>query len=113
MKSNELKDKLTQKGFHEEKQDTGFLYTKTVKDIDLISYIEPGISISFTVVYRWSDNFVKGSYTIDNKELELRDLSMEDLFKSTLNDMPAYVGEKDIHEEVKQIVEHLFGEDKE
>ena len=50
MKIDQMKETLLNKGFDEEKLDTGFNFTKTIKNVQLICYIGPNINVSFITV---------------------------------------------------------------
>ncbi len=108
MKIDQLKETLLNKGFDEEKLDTGFNFTKTVKNVQLICYIEPNINVSFITVYSWDNNDVKGTYDLTMKELGRVEPSAISFFRKTLDNMPKFVGEKNIHTEVEEVISETF-----
>jgi len=107
MKIEQLEQTLASKGFKKENVDTGIEYSKISQHIALICYIEPGINVTLTSTYKWKDNDVKGVISLSIMELSRID-SLETLFKKTLNDMPEYVGEKNIHIEVRNTIVNTF-----
>jgi hypothetical protein len=109
MKVQELSQTLRDKGFSEEKQDTGFIYKKKEKHIELICYIEPGIDIDFITLYKWKNNDVKGQHTIPVNDFERSKDSVSTTFKKTLDNMPEYIGDTvNTHHEVRKMIEDIF-----
>ncbi len=113
MEVQQLRNALAVAGFAEEKLDTGYNYTKTVEHTEMICYIEPGIDIAFTTIYKWHSNEVKGTFIISLEELDRYKGSVPSLFKRTTADMPEYVGDKnnggtDIHHEIVNAIDGIF-----
>ncbi|MDR2954671.1 MAG: hypothetical protein LBV43_06290 [Prevotella sp.] len=109
MNIRELESFLKEKGFVEEKQDSGIIYKIEKDHVELICYIEPGIEVEFISRYRWKNNEVKGTHNISEDELlHVRD-SVKVLFKKTKNNLPQYIGEKtDTHNEVEKVIDRIF-----
>lgn len=108
MKLENLKETLLNKGFAEEKIDTGISYSKEINNIKLVCYIEPNIRISFISIYDWSNNEVKGTYDVLMTDLGKIKNSAFLLFMKTLKNMPEYVGEKDVHTQIKYAINNTF-----
>lgn len=109
MKTQELENYLKEKGFNEEKLDTGCNYTKTIGHIELTSYVEPDVEVEFVAVYRWKNNDVKGTYNVSMKQLQLDKESIASLFRKTKNNMPQRIGERvDTHEELENAIRATF-----
>lgn len=109
MKLEELQETLSNKGFEEEKQDTGIRYIKTSGNLDFICYIEPGIEIEFISIYNWNDNNVKGTFNLSVKEMNTYDRTVASLFMRTKNNIPEYIGEKiNVHSEINNAVNNIF-----
>jgi len=108
MKLENLKETLLDKGFMEEKVDTGIRYSKELNNVKLICYIEPNISISFISLYDWSNNEIKGTYDVPMERLGSIKSSAFLLFMKTLKNMPEFVGEKDVHTQVKYSINNAF-----
>lgn len=110
MKARQLQALLISNGFREERQDSGYNYTKTAGHIELECYIEPNIEIEFITFYKWKNNEIKGRYNISVKDLEKKDFTIKQLFLNTLQDIPKYVGDTvDVHSDVATVVNDLFG----
>ncbi|HCO66752.1 MAG TPA: hypothetical protein DIT04_03215 [Dysgonomonas sp.] len=112
MTSKQINDILLYKGFEEKKLDTGFNYTKKIEHIELVCYIEPDINVSFTTLYRWNDNEIKGAYDIPVKDLNMHGIDIDLLFKRAVKDMPRYIGTKesgvDVHAQVESVIDQIF-----
>lgn len=108
MDIHELKDWLKEKGFKEEKQDTGIKYTLSEQNVELICYIEPNIEIEFISLYKWHRNGVKGTHNISIGDFSRTKDSILTLWKKTKNNMPEHIGEEiNTHEEVDKVIEIL------
>ena len=114
MKTQDLKNLLLEKGFKEEKQDTGYNYTKIEGHVRLVCYIEPNIDIAFIATYHWNSNEIKGTYSISQKEMMFKDYKVSSLFKKTLDNMPQYIGDPktgiNVHTEVRNAINTNFQE---
>jgi len=111
MKSKELGLLLKEKGFKEEKLDSGINYSKRVGHVELICYIEPNVEIEFISIYRWDNNDLKGSYNISLLELDSNRDSVVTFFKKTKRDMPQYIGlTVNVHSEIDTAIENTFDE---
>lgn len=109
MKLQELESILIEKGFEEEKLDSGYNYTKKVGHILLICYVEPDIEVEFIAIYRWNNNDVKGTHNLSLNELDRSKDSVETLFRKTKNNMPQQIGNfTDTHREVEEALRDLF-----
>lgn len=109
MNIQDIKELLKEKGFKEEKQDTGVKYSFTDGDVELIAYIEPDIEIEFISLYRWQHNEVKGAQNISVSDLSRTKDSVATLFKKTKNNLPQHIGEKiDTHTEIDRVIDNLF-----
>jgi len=109
MDIKELESTLNEKGFKEEKQDTGIRYTISDDHVELICYIEPNIEVEFISVYSWNRNDVKGTYNLSIDELKRTKNTVPVLFKKTKNNMPEYIGETtNVHKEVDVAIEKLL-----
>ncbi|MDU1904568.1 MAG: hypothetical protein E6772_07270 [Dysgonomonas sp.] len=110
MRTEELKDILIKKGFREERQDTGWNYTKQVNNIELICYIEPDIEAAFIIMYRWNNNDEKGVFRLSKKELETNKDTIAELFRNSYQNMPRYIGETiNLHAEIEDTIESVLG----
>ena len=110
MKIHDLSVLLKEKGFKEEKLDSGMNYTRTIGHIELICYIEPGIEVEFISIYRWNNNDVKGTYNISMQELNNSNEKAATFFRKTKNNLPECIGEKvDTHIELDKVIEETFG----
>jgi len=110
MKTEELKDILIKKGFREERQDTGWNYTRQVNNIELMCYIEPDIEAAFIIIYRWNNNDEKGVFRLSKKELETNRDAISGLFKNSYHNMPRYIGEAiNLHSEIENAIKLVFG----
>lgn len=107
MRIEQLEKNLSDKGFKKEHLDTGIEYAKEIDHIQLICYIEPNINIAITTIYKWKNNDVKGGFTVSYPQLE-RVESVTTLFKETLSDMPEYVGERNIHIDIRKTIDKIF-----
>jgi len=106
MKIQDLKDLLIERGFKEEKLDTGINYSKTIDHIELICYIEPGINVSFICLYKWNDNEIKGTYDLPINQLGSGSVTLSALFERAVKDMPRYIGENiDVHAEMERVID--------
>lgn len=114
MKTQDLKELLLEKGFEEEKQDTGYNYTKTVGRVKLVCYIEPNIDVAFITTYHWNSNEIKGTNSISQKEMMFKNFKVSSLFKETLNNMPQYIGDPqngiNVHREIRNTIDTIFQE---
>lgn len=112
MNIQELKELLLEKGFREEKVDTGFNYTQTVGHVELTCYIEPNIDIAFIAVYKWNDNDVKGTHNVSMYELARSIFSVSSAFKHTTDRMPRYIGLPpegiDLHAAIINTIDEIF-----
>lgn len=109
MDIQELEKTLKERGFQEEKQDTGMKYTVSDDHIQFICYIEPNIEVQFISLYKWQRNEVKGTHNITIDELKRTKDSVTTLFKKTKNNMPEFVGENsNTHKEIDAAIENLF-----
>lgn len=113
MEKKQINAGLIYKGFTEKKLDTGFNYTKTVnRNVELICYIEPDISVSFITIYKWDNNEIKGHYDLTAKEMEGMAPDLDTLFKKAVKDMPKFLGDKDsgvnIHSTLEAAIDEVF-----
>lgn len=109
MKTQELAEILEEKGFRKDKQNSGYNYTLCIDHIDLICYIEPEVSVEFVSVYKWSNNKVKGTYSLSVKELAMTKDSIPTLFRKTKENMPREIGlEVDSHLELEKVIDKVF-----
>lgn len=109
MNTTELESTLNQKGFKEEKQDTGVKYTYADDHIELICYIEPDVEVEFISIYRWNRNDVKGTHNLSIEELKRTKDSISTLFKKTKNNIPEHIGETiNVHKEVDSVINKVF-----
>ena len=100
---------LTSCGFKKEKKNTGYIYSKTIGNIELICFIESNVKLYFISIYRWNDNRVRGSYCISSEDIEdCPDFSLF-MFKKTIHNMPRYIGrEIDVHSEIIETINETF-----
>lgn len=109
MRIEQIEETLANKGFKKEKQDSGYEYSKRIDHIKLICFIEPNISISFISIYTWDDNDIKGVYTLTMKEFGMRKIESIRLpFVSSLDGMPEFVGERNVHAEIEKTITDIF-----
>lgn len=109
MKIKELEKILKEKGFEEEKLDSGHNFIKTLGHISFICYVEPDIEVEFITIYQWDNNDVKGTYNLSLNELNRNEDSVETLFRKTKNNMPQRIGEfTDTHKEVEEALQAIF-----
>jgi len=111
MKIEELGNILKEKGFTEEKMDSGYNYTLEAGHIKLICYIEPGMDVEFVSIYHWSNNDVKGTYNIPVNQLLGYNGQAITLFRKTKNNLPQRIGlTTDTHEELEHTLLKIFEE---
>ncbi len=111
MTIEELKERLTEKGFQASEQDSGIKYDNFQGQVELICYIEPEIRVQFISYFRWDNNEVKGTYDLTLNQLKAETATLAHLFKRTLANMPECIGDKaDAHIEVAEAMYEVFGE---
>ncbi len=109
MREQDIEEMLRLKGFCEEKRDSGYHLAMEKGPIKLICYIEPGIEVEFVSIYSWSNNDVKGTYTIPVRQLAGFTEPIASLFRRTKNNLPQWIGlTTDTHEELKKVIKEVF-----
>jgi len=109
MTTQRIKRELNLCGFEEEKRNTGYYYSKTVGNIQLICFIEEKIKFYFVSAYLWDNYRIKGACHITEEELKAYPAFTAELFKKTIDNMPRYIGDKvDIHSEIKKVIDESF-----
>jgi len=88
-----IESTLREKGFKEEKIDTGIMYSLTKENVELLCYIEPDVEVEFVTLYKWKNNDVKGTYNITMNELRFTKDTLAAMFKKTKNNMPRQIGD--------------------